>query len=542
MKSINELAILCAAAATAAAAQNTSSSSDDASSTVHWSPPVAAGDATAVDKGYIGFGIEMKSFPDYANALSNFLFSQISARTGGAPIHIRVGGTSMDNAFYNESLTTTAVRATGDTSCALHTALDIGAPWLAAFRDLAPTLDTRYTVQIPLARKNVTNGVALAKACVDALLADGDALGDRLDGFEIGNEPNYYPTAGCGDETDRPSGWGPSDYADEWVAYAANLTAGVPALAKSGAKDWFQALTLASNVKNQTQWALSGIWDELDDGGYVKTISQHYYQAQATGTLQRDLLNHSGTVAEIRSKFAANMATAAAHDAPFVLGEVGAAIDAGAGEPNPALYGTLGGALWALDFALHGMALGISRASMQLGTNFRMSAWQPVANPGHPVAVHGNYYGLVAGAAFVGAGDEDGGNLQVRELDMDDHPNVVGYAGYNGGRLSKVAVLNLNVWNEGEAANNGTRPEKDISLTALGDDVASVRVSRLTAPGGAAANSSITWAGKRWTAENNGTEYADGEAPVTIGVEGGKPKRNVVVRASEAVLVELLRG
>ncbi|KAL0260757.1 hypothetical protein SLS55_004447 [Diplodia seriata] len=538
MKSINELAILCAAA-TAVAAQNTSSS-DDASSTVHWSPQVTAGDATAVDKGYIGFGIEMKSFPDYANALSGFLFSQISARTGGAPIHIRVGGTSMDNAFYNESLTSTAVRATGDASCDLHTDLDIGTPWLDAFRDLAPTLDVRYTVQIPLARKNVTNGVALANACVGALLADGDALEERLDGFEIGNEPNYYPTIGCGDRNDRSSSWGPLDYADEWVAYAANLTTRVPALKKSGAKDWFQGLTLASNVKNQTQWALSGIWDELDDGGYVKTISQHYYQAQATGTLKDDLLNHSGTVAEIHSKFAANMAAAASHGVPFILGEVGAAINTGQGDPNPALYGTLGGSLWALDFLLHGMTLGMARVSMQLGTNFRMSAWQPVANPGHPIAVHGNYYGLVAGAAFVGGDD---GDLQIRALDgLDEHPNVVGYAGYHGGKLSKVAVLNLNVWNEGNAANNGTRPEKEVSLTALGDDVTGVRVSRLTAPGGAAANSSITWAGKRWTAENNGTEYADGEAPVTIGVEGGKPKRNVVVKASEAVLVELLRG
>ncbi|OMP88073.1 hypothetical protein BK809_0002830 [Diplodia seriata] len=234
------------------------------------------------------------------------------------------------------------------------------------------------------------------------------------------------------------------------------------------------------------------------------------------------------------------MAAAAAHGVPFILGEVGAAINTGQGDPNPALYGTLGGSLWALDFLLHGMTLGMARVSMQLGTNFRMSAWQPVANPGHPVAVHGNYYGLVAGAAFVG-GDGDG-DLQIRALDgLDEHPNVVGYAGYHGGKLSKVAVLNLNVWNEGNAANN-TRPEKEVSLTALGDDVTGVRVSRLTAPGGAAANSSITWAGKRWTAENNGTEYADGEAPVTIGVEGGKPKRNVVVKASEAVLVELLRG
>ena len=99
-------------------------------------------------------------------------------------------------------------------------------------------------------------------------------------------------------------------------------------------------------------------------------------------------------------------------------------------------------------------------------------------------------------------------------------------------------MLNLDVWNGGTA----DRPAKDVALAQLGDDVNEVRVSRLTAPLGATADTGITWAGKRWTAENNGTEYADGEKPVTIDVQDGAPARNVVVKASEAVMVEILRG
>lgn len=213
---------------------------------------------------------------------------------------------------------------------------------------------------------------------------------------------------------------------------------------------------------------------------------------------------------------------------------MGSAIGGDDDTTNTDLYGTLGAALWTLDFLLYGMSIGIARVSMQLGTNFRMSAWQPVDDK-RPKAVHGNYYGLIAGAAFVG-GD---GDLQVRPLDaVDGHPDIVGYAGYHGGKLSKIAVLNLDVWNGGTA----DRPAKDVALAQLGDDVNEVRVSRLTAPLGATADTGITWAGKRWTAENNGTEYADGEKPVTIDVQDGAPARNVVVKASEAVMVEILRG
>lgn len=239
----------------------------------------------------------------------------------------------------------------------------------------------------------------------------------------------------------------------------------------------------------------------------------------------------------MQEKFAANIAFTKANNShiPFILGEVGSAIGADGDDTTRALYGTLGAALWTLDFLLHGMTIGIARVSMQLGTNFRIAAWQPVDRANHPMAVHANYYGLVAGAAFVGGDD---GDLQIRELGgaVNGHPNVVGYAGYHGGRLSKIAVLNLQVWDGGA----GVRPAKNVALAKLGGDVSKVRVSRLTGAN-ATAEDGITWAGKRWTAENNGTEYADGEKPVTIAVQDGVLVKHVVVKASEAVMVEILR-
>ncbi|KAL1615736.1 hypothetical protein SLS54_008866 [Diplodia seriata] len=537
MKPTNNLVILCAAMTSAAPAPDGASTS-----TIQFSPKLTVDGATTVPKGYIGFGIEMKSFPDYAgrdsapNAFSAFLLNQISKETGGAPLHIRVGGTSMDNMRYNPALTSRAVDITGDLdACRLHTYADLGTPWLRSFQNLAPTLAPRFTVQVPLARKDVDNGVKFADACIDALTPGGggkkrDAADDdddndgqarrlsaRLDAFEIGNEPNFYPKfpgSGCRPKTDRPGGWGPSNYVDEWTNYAGTLANRVGALNNSGAKNWFQTSTLSSQVDNQHEWGL--------------------YQADATKDLKEELLTHNTTVSRMQDKFGANIAFAKKSNIPFILGEVGSAIGADSDATNTDLYDTLGAALWTLDFLLHGMSLGIRRVSMQLGTNFRISAWQPVDTANHPMAVHGNYYGLVAGASFVG-GD---GNLQIRPLDaVDGHPNIVGYAGYHGGKLSKIAMLNFQVWDGGA----GDRPAKNISLAKLGGDVSEVRVSKLTAAK-TTADSGITWAGRRWTAEKNGTEYADGEKPVTIGVQNGVPAKNIVVKASEAVVVEILRG
>jgi hypothetical protein len=252
------------------------------------------------------------------------------------------------------------------------------------------------------------------------------------------------------------------------------------------------------------------------------------------GNLADQLLTHSTTVAKMESKFRANIEFSNPRNISVVLGEVGAAIGGG-DNINPLLFGTLGGALWSLDFLLYGMSMGISRVSMQLGTNFRISPWQGVdGGAGHPKAVHGNFYGLVAGADFIGTA----GNLKIRTLPMDDHPEIVGYAGYNNGKLTKVAVLNLHIWNKGD----GDRPRRNVSLAKLGPDVKRVRVSRLTSPDGANDEDNISWAGQHFTAEDDGTTQAKGEKPAIINVTNGSPVTPVVVGASEAVLVELLRS
>ncbi|KAH7053490.1 hypothetical protein B0J12DRAFT_57299 [Macrophomina phaseolina] len=170
----------------------------------------------------------MKSFPDYAglnstNGFTAYLLTLLSTRIGGAPIPIRIGGISMDNSRFDNASTTNTTIPTGE-NCKLHTNVTIGALWLYSFANLPAFVNPRYTLQIPLARKDVANGIAFASASVEAM---GEG---KLDALEIGNEPNFYPKYGCGDRTDRDGSWGPVDYAREWTRYAGNLMRGVEGL------------------------------------------------------------------------------------------------------------------------------------------------------------------------------------------------------------------------------------------------------------------------------------------------------------------------
>jgi hypothetical protein len=71
---------------------------------------------------------------------------------------------------------------------------------------------TKWTLQVPLARKNVKNGIEFAKACVNSM-GPGN-----LYAMEIGNEPNLYVP-----QHHRPASYGPAEYAKEFKQYASDL-------------------------------------------------------------------------------------------------------------------------------------------------------------------------------------------------------------------------------------------------------------------------------------------------------------------------------
>ncbi|KAJ6551752.1 hypothetical protein B0H19DRAFT_1297566 [Mycena capillaripes] len=383
-----------------------------------------------------------------------------------------------------------------------------------------------------------SGGITFLKAVI-AAIPNGT---QQLDAIEIGNEPDLYPkfpSSSCG-LTDRAPGYGPDNYSVEWTAAAQSKNIGNQVNQLGAETAWYQAMTFSSGV-NQSIFNVTETWKALNDK-FVKTVSQHYYQANACGplkgtvsSLSHQLMDHSKTVSEMQSRFGAAVSFLKGKGTPFILGEVGSAIGARDCTPNPELYGSLGDALWTADFMLHSMSMGINSVSMQQGTNFNISAWQPVTTPGEPKAVHGNWYGHVFAADFIGAG----GEFQIRPMPIKaSHPNIVSYAGYNSGLLTRFAVLDMSFWNGNDTAG---RPAVNIELAKLDAGITGVRVSRLTAPGGSSSFDGISWAGKQWTADNDGKE-PQGNNSVVVKVTNQSLAGNVTILASQAILLEMIRA
>ncbi|KAJ6483285.1 hypothetical protein C8R45DRAFT_1149161 [Mycena sanguinolenta] len=486
------------------------------SPTVQFNPPKTAGNMQNVSQCFFGFAIEMLILPAYGG--SN-LMAAISNRTG-APIHIRVGGTSMDHIIFNASsakaITVTDPRGTD--SCQLSTNRTIGSPWLTAFKNFNP--GTRFTLEVPLARNHPSNRISFVNACIDAI-PEGT---QQLDAIEIGNEPDLYPLyphLPCS-PPNRHSGYGPGDYSTEWKAAATNLSNEVDAL--NGQSTWYQAMTFSTRV-NASVWNVTEMWSDIDHGRFVKTVSQHYYQTTHSGSLRYDLMNHSKTISEMESRFRPTISFLEPRGIPFILGEGGSAI--GLGSRPPPLYYSLGAALWTADFMLNAMAMGIKRVSL-------LPPWQPVKTPDEIKSVRGIWYGHVFAADFVGTG----GDFQIYRLPMNEsHQNIASYAGYNSGLLTKFAVLDMRFWN---ATIEPRRPAVDIELSDLDTGITGARVSRLTAPRGSKEVSNISWAGQQWSADDNGKE-PKGNDSVVVKVINGSLAGNVTIFASQGLLLEMIR-
>lgn len=173
---------------------------------------------------------------------------------------------------------------------------------------------------------------------------------------------------------------------------------------------------------------------------------------------------------------------------------------------------------------------------MQLGSRFPFSPWlgstTTINNATLPPQTLGSFYGNVFVADFIG----DAGHLQIAELQVDDDENISAYAAYNDAELTKIAIVNLELWRE---SYNAPRPNKTLQLTGL-DGVKSVKVQRLTGPDAGAQAPDITWAGTQWTAESKGLAVVvDDDDSYEVEVDGEKGSVQVTCQASEALLLSI---
>jgi hypothetical protein len=290
-----------------------------------------------------------------------------------------------------------------------------------------------------------------------------NALGSRLLGFEIGNEPEAYPWNGI-----RPSNFTYSDFISQWRPLAAAVTNAVPG--------W--TLTGPASGGN-TNYTISFANDEA---GVASLTTQHYYRADGTqpGSTMQLLLQPDpklpGTVSRVVSAVkSANLSLGFRED------ECGSYSHGGVVGVSDAY----GAALWSLDFmftlALNGCE----------GLNFHgggRSPYTPLYDNGTTVQqVRPEFYGLKMFSLL------PRGNVVPATVTL---TSVINFTAY-GVRCAAGGISAL--------LNNKDTNDKVVVIINLGPNVAGAQLIELTGPslfstnayklGGSPINPDGSWSG-----------------------------------------------
>lgn len=494
-------------------------------------------DASAeVDPDFPGLAFESSSLVRYAmddsgepNAFSQNLLEAIYSRTGGKPI-IRLGGTSCDYGRYLPGQKEPALPVSEQDNYQNIGGTTIGPSYwpLAANFPAA-----KYMVQVPLATANVSEAIAWVQAAVEGIGFD------QIHSIQIGNEPDLYR-----DDFTGADGvfLGPPDYLGVLSneTYTGNYTkyAGAIRAAIELPDHFFTAFDVAAHVEDPkvAQWLLDvetvfGLG--IDDNNIIKEVAHHYYQNHA-GTaedLETGLMTMSLTHTNLDYlKRRINWLKRNRPSVPFIINEVGNSLN----PTNTYDYqARLGSALWALDFYLYALSIGVARFNYQQIMHSGFDLWLPVSSAGFPAQVFANFYAQPFVADFVGSS----GKTRISKAavtNADSAPNLAAYVAFENGVARRVAVANLAYWNRTSSAVE--RPSASIDIK-LASNATSVRVTRLSSPDGAGAGAdTITYAGSQWTYESLGKEVT-GVRNDTFDVIVQDGIASVDVSDSEAVIV-----
>ncbi|HTV42402.1 MAG TPA: glycosyl hydrolase family protein [Candidatus Sulfotelmatobacter sp.] len=350
---------------------------------------------------------------------------------------------------------------TVDTTCwgGLSNTVPITAAEVDTFAGFIKALPTNWSViyGINLLSNTPANGAAEAAYAANA-------LGPRLLGFEIGNEPEY----------------GFSQYSSflaSWRSVAAAITNAVPGWAvTNGGNGW----TLVGADAGQGQ--LSAYTDPFasEESGVVSMLTQHFYVAAggSTNDTMQLLLQPDSFLLTLVD----NIVTAAAGNCPLGarISECGSYSAGGVVNVSDAL----GAALWSLDF-MFTMAENGGQ-----GVNFHgggLSPYSPLIDNGTDVTTVGpEFYGLKMFSLL-----PPGNVIPANTLTLSTNFTAYGVRQANG---AISALLN----------NKDANDTIAVSIN-LGPDVAGAQVIELTGPslystddftlGGAAINPNGTWNG-----------------------------------------------
>lgn len=165
---------------------------------------------------------------------------------------------------------------------------------------------------------------------------------------------------------------------------------------------------------------------------------------------------------------------------------------------------------------------------MQLSKVFGYVAWHPVAFNDIVPSVRSPYFGHLFAADFMGKSS----SFRVAEIATGDDQLAV-YAGYDMGKLTRLAIINYNVWN-----GNGARPVRSFAVNVpSGTTQGTVRV--LTSNDGATALGNFYWSGLAFSYANHGVGTIAPGQPQPKTVQAQRGKITVDVGSSQAIILQL---
>lgn len=195
------------------------------------------------------------------------------------------------------------------------------------------------------------------------------AVGDRLEYFQIGNEPDFYQDAINGT---RPAGWGFADYLGEWSGFAEAIAAAVPG-ARFGGPD----------VGASSNW-VTRFGAEIPDKvrKQLMVLTGHYYAEGPPNdpnvTTKRLLAGNPKIAGEMQ----AIEAVAHAHGLVYRMTEGNSCYRGG----KPGMSNAFAAALWAGDYMLQLASLGCTGVNLHGGSSDFLTAGLGGHTPGMDVA------------------------------------------------------------------------------------------------------------------------------------------------------------
>ena len=176
---------------------------------------------------------------------------------------------------------------------------------------------------------------APARATEEAVFV-AETLGDRLQYFQIGNEPDLFDH-----HLRDPKTWSAKAYLEEWLSLARAIAARVPA-AKFGMPDVAGAVSWLTEIADQ--------WPSIQNPPHVTTLTHHYYFGGPATNPDVNIPNLLKPATMQRVQNTANIASAAASkmSARVRMTEGNTCYRGG----KPGVSDVFAAALWSADYSL----------------------------------------------------------------------------------------------------------------------------------------------------------------------------------------------